>query len=49
MTAGPDGSPSVKVDHIYIASQIAKAQGGRVDVRSNDCETCFRLRMPLTA
>jgi len=30
---------------LYIASQIAQAHGGRIDVRSNDKKTCFTFRM----
>lgn len=33
---------------LYIASEIARAHGGRIDVRSTPVETCFTLRMPLT-
>ncbi|WP_233280620.1 GAF domain-containing sensor histidine kinase [Devosia rhizoryzae] len=32
---------------LYIASQIAKAHGGALIVRSNAQETCFTFRMPL--
>jgi phosphoserine phosphatase RsbU/P len=31
---------------LYIASQIAEAHGGRIDVHSNDRETRFTFRMP---
>lgn len=34
---------------LYIASEIAKAHGGMLDVVSNDAETCFTFRMPLDA
>ncbi len=33
---------------LYIASQIAQAHGGRIEVRSSDQETCFTFSMPLT-
>ena len=32
---------------LYIASQIAEAHGGRIDVQSGDEETRFTFRMPL--
>jgi phosphoserine phosphatase RsbU/P len=32
---------------LYIASEIAKAHGGRIDVSSTEALTCFTLRMPL--
>nr|WP_246665009.1 ATP-binding protein [Neorhizobium sp. P12A] len=32
---------------LYIASEIAKAHGGTIDVRSDEMETCFSFRMPL--
>ena len=32
---------------LYIASQIAEAHGGRIDVHSEDGETTFTFRMPL--
>jgi sigma-B regulation protein RsbU (phosphoserine phosphatase) len=32
---------------LYIASEIAKAHGGRIDVRSTPELTCFTLRIPL--
>ena len=32
---------------LFIASQIAKAHGGTLSVRSADGETCFTFRMPL--
>lgn len=32
---------------LYIASEIARAHGGALDVRSDDVETCFTFRMPL--
>jgi hypothetical protein len=32
---------------LYIASQIAQAHGGRLDVQSNDQRTCFTFRMPV--
>lgn len=31
---------------LYIASEIAKAHGGRIEVRSDPDETCFTVRMP---
>lgn len=31
---------------LYIASQIAQAHGGRIDVRSDEQETCFTFSMP---
>jgi len=31
---------------LYIASEIAKAHGGRIDVTSTPAETCFTFRMP---
>lgn len=31
---------------LYIASEIAKAHGGVIDVTSNEEETCFTFRMP---
>lgn len=31
---------------LYIASEIAKAHGGRIEVRSDPSETCFTVRMP---
>ncbi|MBK1839170.1 GAF domain-containing sensor histidine kinase [Azospirillum sp. YIM B02556] len=34
---------------LYIASQIAQAHGGRIDVRSDADETSFTFRMPLKA
>ncbi|MGN7292501.1 GAF domain-containing sensor histidine kinase [Rhizobium sp. SAFR-030] len=34
---------------LYIASEIAKAHGGRIDVRSDDAETCFTFRMRLAS
>ncbi|WP_311273370.1 MULTISPECIES: GAF domain-containing sensor histidine kinase [unclassified Rhizobium] len=33
---------------LYIASQIARAHGGRIDVRSDPAETCFTFRMPIS-
>jgi signal transduction histidine kinase len=33
---------------LYIASQIAQAQGGRIDVRSDADETCFTFRMSIS-
>jgi len=33
---------------LYIASEIARAHGGRIDVSSNEEQTCFTFRMPLT-
>jgi signal transduction histidine kinase len=32
---------------LYIASEIAKAHGGTIDVTSTPEVTCFTLRMPL--
>jgi signal transduction histidine kinase len=32
---------------LYIASEIARAHGGRIDVTSSPEETCFTFRMPL--
>jgi signal transduction histidine kinase len=32
---------------LYIASEIARAHGGRIDVTSSQHETCFVFRMPL--
>lgn len=32
---------------LYISSMIAQAHGGRIDVTSDDRETCFTFRMPL--
>jgi phosphoserine phosphatase RsbU/P len=32
---------------LFIASEIAKAHGGRIDVTSTSQRTCFTLRMPL--
>jgi signal transduction histidine kinase len=32
---------------LYIASEIARAHGGTIDVTSDEKETCFRFRMPL--
>jgi sigma-B regulation protein RsbU (phosphoserine phosphatase) len=32
---------------LYIASEIAKAHGGKIDVTSTAEQTCFTLRMPL--
>lgn len=32
---------------LYIASEIAKAHGGRIDVKSDADGTCFTFRMPL--
>ncbi|QCG94408.1 GAF domain-containing sensor histidine kinase [Azospirillum sp. TSA2s] len=32
---------------LYIASQIAQAHDGRIDVRSDANDTCFRFKMPL--
>jgi len=32
---------------LYIASEIAKAHGGAIDVTSTEKETCFTFRMPL--
>jgi len=32
---------------LYIASTIAKAHGGRIDVQSSVGETCFTFRMPI--
>jgi sigma-B regulation protein RsbU (phosphoserine phosphatase) len=32
---------------LYIASEIAKAHGGAIDVTSTDELTCFTFRMPL--
>ena len=32
---------------LYIASEIAKAHGGTLDVTSTPKLTCFTLRMPL--
>jgi signal transduction histidine kinase len=32
---------------LYIASEIAKAHGGTIDVTSTSEVTCFTLRMPL--
>lgn len=34
---------------LYIASQIAQAHAGRIDVSSNEEQTCFTFRMPVTA
>jgi len=34
---------------LYIAAQIARAHGGRIDVRSDPTETCFVFRMPISA
>ena len=34
---------------LYICSEIAKAHGGTLDVRSNSGTTCFTLRMPTAA
>ena len=31
---------------LYIASQIAQAHDGRIEVRSDEIETCFTFRMP---
>jgi signal transduction histidine kinase len=33
---------------LYIASEIARAHGGRIDATSNESETRFTFRMPLT-
>jgi sigma-B regulation protein RsbU (phosphoserine phosphatase) len=33
---------------LYIASEIARAHAGRIDVTSSAAETCFTFRMPLT-
>jgi phosphoserine phosphatase RsbU/P len=33
---------------LYIASEIAKAHGGRIDVKSDEVETRFTFRMPVT-
>ena len=33
---------------LHIASEIAKAHGGKLDVTSDDARTCFRFTMPLT-
>jgi signal transduction histidine kinase len=32
---------------LYIASEIARAHGGRIDVTSSPAETRFTFRMPL--
>ena len=32
---------------LYIASEIARAHGGTIDVTSDQNETCFTFRMPL--
>ena len=32
---------------LYIASEIAKAHGGTIDVTSTSKSTCFTLKMPL--
>ena len=32
---------------LYICSEIAKAHGGRIDVRSDSESTCFTLRIPI--
>ncbi|WP_284776577.1 GAF domain-containing sensor histidine kinase [Agrobacterium sp. lyk4-40-TYG-31] len=34
---------------LYIASQIARAHGGRIDVHSDPTRTCFAFRMPISA
>jgi sigma-B regulation protein RsbU (phosphoserine phosphatase) len=34
---------------LYIASEIAKAHDGALEVRSSDTKTCFTFRMPLRA
>lgn len=34
---------------LYIASTIAKAHGGTLDVQSSPAQTCFTFRMPITA
>jgi signal transduction histidine kinase len=34
---------------LYIASEIAKAHGGKLDVRSTAEETVFTFRMPIEA
>lgn len=34
---------------LFIASEIAKAHGGVIDVRSHDIETCFTFRMPISS
>jgi signal transduction histidine kinase len=31
---------------LYIVSEIARAHGGTIDVRSTDVETCFTFKMP---
>ena len=33
---------------LYIASEIARAHNGAIDVVSSDGQTCFTLRMPIT-
>jgi signal transduction histidine kinase len=33
---------------LYIASEIAKAHGGALSVRSNETATCFSFRMPIS-
>ncbi len=32
---------------LYIASEIARAHGGKIEARSSDEETCFTFSMPL--
>ncbi|MXO55325.1 sensor histidine kinase [Pontixanthobacter gangjinensis] len=32
---------------LFIASEIAKAHGGKLEVSSNTEETCFTFRMPM--
>ena len=34
---------------LYIASEIARAHGGRIDVTSTEAETCFTFTMPMDA
>jgi len=44
------GKPSVARDGLglgpYICAEVAKAHGGRMDVKSDEHGTCFTLRMP---